>query len=67
MPTVSEVPRTAGDVARELGRSVTAIKTLARQIHAPVTFTPGGQWIFYTAAVEKLSAEIRRREKEALQ
>lgn len=55
---------TAGDVARELGKSVTTIKQLAQQIHAPVQRTPGGVWIFQSAAVEKLRAEIQRREME---
>ena len=64
--TVLEVPRTAGDVARELGPSVTTIKQLAVAIHAPVQKTPGGVWIFSAAAVEKLKLEIQRRRIEAL-
>ena len=63
--TVSETPQTAGDVARELGKSVTTIKQLAVAIHAPVQKTPGGVWIFGSVAVEKLRAEILRREREA--
>jgi hypothetical protein len=63
---IAELPRTASVVARELGRSVTCIKQLARQIHAPVLRTPTGIWIFPQAAVEKLRAEIRRRENEDL-
>ena len=62
--TVLDVPRTAGDVARELGPSVTTIKQLAVAIHAPVQKTPGGVWIFSAAAVEKLKLEIQRRELE---
>ena len=64
--TPSEPPRTAGDVARELGPSVTTIKQLAVAIHAPVQKTPRGVWIFGTAAVEKIRAEIQRRQLEAL-
>ena len=64
--TPSEPPRTAGDVARELGKSVTTIKQLALQVNAPVQRTPGGVWIFQTPAVEKVRAEIQRREREAL-
>ena len=59
-------PRTASDVGQELGRSVTAIKALARQIHAPIHKTVSGIWLFTPAAVEKLRAEIRRREMESL-
>jgi hypothetical protein len=62
--TASEVPRTAGDVARELGKSVTTIKQLALQVKAPVQRTPGGVWIFQPLAVEKLKQEIARRELE---
>ena len=62
--TDSEAPRTAGDVARELGKSVTTIKQLALQVNAPVQRTPGGVWIFQTPAVEKVRAEIQRREQE---
>jgi hypothetical protein len=62
--TVAETPMTAGDVARELGKSVTTIKQIAQQIHAPVQRTPGGVWIFQPVAVEKLRVEIQRRERE---
>lgn len=44
--TPSEAPRTAGDVAKELGKSVTTIKALAVQTNAPIIKTPGGLWIF---------------------
>ena len=65
-PTVSETTlRTAGDVSRELGKSVTTIKTLALQTHAPVTRTPGGLWVFTPAAVDKIRNEIERRERQA--
>jgi hypothetical protein len=67
MLTVSELtPRTASDVGRELGRSVTAIKELARQIHAPVLRTASGIWLFPPVAVDKLRREIQRRELEGL-
>ena len=56
--------RTAGEAARELHRSVTTIKLIAKQIHAPVLRTPGGQWLFPAPAVEKLRQEIMRREQE---
>lgn len=56
--------RTAGEAARELGRSVTTVKLIARQIHAPVLRTAGGQWIFTAPAIEKLRQEIQRREQE---
>lgn len=62
---VSEPPRTVGDVAALLGRSTTAIKKLAVEIHAPIQRTPGGVWIFSPEAVEKLRQEIQRREVEA--
>ncbi|MBI4024764.1 MAG: hypothetical protein HY360_07255 [Verrucomicrobia bacterium] len=64
--SVLESPRTASDVARELGRSVTAIKKLAAEIHAPIQKTASGIWIFPLAAVEKLRHEIQRRELERL-
>jgi len=66
LQTVLETPRTASDVARELGKSITTIKALARQIHAPVLRTGSGIWLFPPAAVEKLRAEIHRREMESL-
>ena len=59
-------PRTASDVAGELGRSVTCIKEIARQIHAPILKTASGIWLFPPAAVEKLRREIQRREIEGL-
>jgi hypothetical protein len=64
--SVSEAPRTASDVARELGRSVTAVKQLAREVNAPICKTASGIWLFSPAAVEKLRAEIQRRETERL-
>ena len=63
-PAVLESPRTASDVARELGKSTTTIKALARQIHAPVFKTASGIWLFPLPAVEKLRHEVRRREIE---
>jgi hypothetical protein len=67
MPMVSEsTPRTASDVGRELGKSVTTIKVLSREIHAPVLKTASGIWLFPPAAVEKLRREIQRREIEGL-
>lgn len=65
-PPVLEVPRTASDVGRELGKSVTTIKALARQVHAPIQRTASGIWLFSPAAVEKLRQEIQRREVEGL-
>jgi hypothetical protein len=66
LQTVLETPRTASDVARELGKSITTIKELARRIHAPVLRTGSGIWLFPPAAVEKLRAEIERRRQDAL-
>ena len=64
--SLPEVPHTASEVAGELGRSVTAIKSLARQIHAPVIKTATGIWLFPPAAVAKLRAEMERRRIEAM-
>jgi hypothetical protein len=53
-----------GDVSRELGKSSTTIKELALQINAPIQRTPSGVWVFSEEAVQKLRAEITRREME---
>jgi len=64
---VLESPRTASEVARELGQSITTVKKRAREIYAPIIKTASGIWIFPPAAVEKLKQEIARRTKEDAQ
>ena len=65
-PTVSESPRTTSDVAREVGKSTTTTKHIAREIHVPILKTASGIWIWNSIAVEKLRYEIERRRVEAL-
>lgn len=64
--SLPEAPQTASEVAGELGRSVTAVKSLARQINAPVMKTATGIWLFPPVAVAKLRAEMERRRIEAM-
>ena len=63
-PTVSDSPRTTSDVAREVGKSTTTTKHIAREIHAPILKTASGIWIWNAKSVEKLKQEIARREIE---
>ena len=59
-----QVPATSGDAAREVGVSRTTVKAIAIQINAQILKTPGGQWLFPPAAIEKVRQEIQRRERE---
>lgn len=54
-----------GDAARAVGRSIPWLKATAAAMRLPVHVTPGGRWIFPRETVEKLRAEVQRREKEA--
>jgi hypothetical protein len=58
------VPLTSGDAAKALSLSRTAVKTIALECHAEIIKTPGGQWLFPPAAVEKIRTELERRERE---
>ena len=55
---------TAADVGAEVGKSATAIKQLTHEMRLPILRTRSGIWIFTRPMVEKLAAEVSRREME---
>ena len=65
--TQSEAPEfyTAADVGVVVGKSATAIKQLVLEMRLPILKTKSGIWIFTRPMVEKITAEVERRRREA--
>ena len=56
---------TAGDVAENIGVSVTTVKRIAAELRIDVQSTVGGLKLFTAAQVAKIKAEWQRRQQEA--
>ena len=56
---------TAGDVAENIGVSVTTVKRIASELRIDVQSTVGGLKLFTAAQVAKIKAEWQRRQQEA--
>ena len=56
---------TAGDVAENIGVSVTTVKRIAAELRIDVQSTIGGLKLFTTAQVARIKAEWQRRQQEA--
>jgi len=56
---------TAGDVAENIGVSVTTVKRIASELRIDVQHTVGGLKLFTAAQVAKIKSEWQRRQQEA--
>ena len=56
---------TAGDVAENIGVSVTTVKRIAAELRIDVQHTVGGLKLYTAVQVAKIKAEWQRRQQEA--